>query len=211
MEKNKAIIDALTWRRAIKKFDVTKKVSDTDLKTILESANLSPSSYGLEPWKFIVVTNPEMRAKLRAVGYDQPKITDASHLIVVTQRTDGETLSTELLERTAASQNIKVEELSDFKKMIEGALSYKTVGTVRDSWFAKQTYIALGVMIETASLLGIDNGPMEGFDAAAVNEILELPAKNLFAVTMLTLGYRDTSEQLSPKVRREYADVVEFI
>lgn len=210
MENKQTIINALTWRRALKTFDTTKKVSDEDLKTILESANLSPSSYGLEPWKFIVVDNPEIRSKLRAVGYDQAKITDASHLIVVAQRTDSENLSKELIARTALAQNKKEEELAEFKAMVDGALSYKEEGAVRNSWLASQTYIALGSMMETASLLSIDNAPMEGFDPVKVNEILGLRDKNLSAVTMLALGYRDTSE-LPPKVRREYNDVVEFV
>lgn len=211
METTTRIIDSLTWRRATQKFDTTKKVTGEDLKTILQSANLSPSSYGLEPWKFIVVTDEAIRTQLRAAGYDQPKITEASHLIVIARRTDGETVSSELLSRTAASQGKTVEDLSGLKHMLNGAFANKTEGQARDGWFASQTYIALGIMIETASLLGIDNGPMEGFDAAKVGEILGLPEKNLFAVSMLALGYRAHDEQLNPKVRREYTDVVEFV
>jgi nitroreductase len=211
MEINTTIISALTWRRAIRAFDTTKKVSQHDLTTILESANLSPSPYGIEPWKFIVVTNPELRIKLRAAGYDQPKITDASHLIIVARRTDSENLSNELVARTAQSQNKSIEELDGLKQMIEGAFSRKELGLSRDGWLSGQTYIALGIMISTASLLGIDNGPMEGFDAGKVNEILGLTEKNLCAVTMLALGYRDEQAILTPKVRREYSDVIEFV
>ena len=211
METNKMIIDALTWRRAIGAFDTTKKVSEENLKTILESANLSASSYGLEAWKFIVVTNPEIRAKLRAVGYDQPKITDASHLVVIARRTDTNNLSSEATARLAQAQNKSVEELAGFKGMVDGAMSYKEEGQVRDAWIASQTYIALGSMMETASLLAVDNAPMEGFDAGQVNEILGLTGKNLSAVTMLALGYRDESAPLTPKVRRNYDDVIEFV
>lgn len=211
MKINQTITEALTWRRAIRTFDPTKKVSDDDIKTILESANLSPSSFGLEPWKFMVITNPEIRMKLRAVGYDQPKITDASHLIVITRRTDSENLPNELVARTTQSQNKTAEDLAGFKQMIDGAVANKEIGLARDSWLAAQTYIALGIMIETASLLGIDNGPMEGFDAVKVSEVLGLTEKNLFAVTMLALGYRDNIEPLTPKVRRNYDEVVEFV
>jgi nitroreductase len=211
MEIKTKIIEALTWRRPTRAFDTAKKVSDTDLKTILESAQLSPSSYGLEPWKFFVVTDMEVRKKLRAAGYDQPKITDASHLIVLAHRTDGETVVSELLARQAAMQNKTKDDLAGFKQMLDGALSHKEAGVVRDNWFKAQTYIALGAMITSASLLEIDNGPMEGFDTNAVNDILGLSSKNLSAATMLTLGYRDASDQQTPKVRRDYADVVEFI
>jgi nitroreductase len=211
METNKKIIDALMWRRATRAFDPTKKVSDEDLKTILESAILTPSSYGIEPWKFIVVTNPDTRSALRAAGYDQPKISEASHLVVIAQRTDAGKILSELLERTAVSQGKRVEELDGFKQMVESAINARGTDEGRNNWFARQTYIALGTMIETASLLSIDNGPMEGFDVARVNEILGLTEKNLTAVTMLTLGYRKDDEALPPKVRRAYDDVVEFV
>ena len=205
------IIDALTWRRAIGAFDTTKKVSDENLKTILQSANLSASSYGLEGWKFIVVTNPEIRVKLRTVGYDQPKITDASHLVVIARRTDTNNLSSEASARLAQAENKSIEELAGFKGMVDGAMSHKEEGQVRDAWIASQTYIALGSMVETASLLAVDNAPMEGFDASQVNSILGLTEKNLFAVSMLALGYRDEATPLTPKSRRNYDDVVEFI
>jgi nitroreductase len=211
MQINKTIIGALTWRRAIRAFDTTKKVSDENIKTILESANLSPSSYGFEAWKFFVITNPEIRAQLRKAGYDQPKITDASHLIVITRRTDTENLSTELIARTAVAQNKTVEDLASFKQMTDGAITGRESGAPRDAWLASQTYIALGIMMETASLLGVDNAPMEGFNPSAVNEILGLSEKNLSAVTMLALGYRSSDAPLTPKVRRDYNEVVEFI
>ena len=211
MQINQTIIDSLTTRRAIRKFDVTKKVSESDLKTILESAILAPTSYGLEPWKCIVVTNPEVRQQLRLAGYDQPKITEASHLLVIARRTDSQNLVDELVSRVAVSQDKKTEELEGFKGMVEGAFTYKPEGPVRDGWLAAQSYIALGVMVETASLLGIDNAPMEGFDAVKVSEILGLPAKNLMAVTMLALGYMDESDTLTPKVRRGYTDAIEFV
>lgn len=211
MEINQKIVDALTWRRAIRAFDPTKKLSNENLTTILTAANLTPSSYGLEPWKFIVVTDPEVRTKLRAAGYDQAQITEASHLIIITQRTDADTLVTELLTRTAHSQNKNVDELAGFKAMLEGAMTRFGSEEACNNWLARQTYIALGTMMETASLLGIDNGPMEGFNSTQVNEILGLTEKNLSSVTMLTLGYRVEESNLPPKVRREFTDTVEFV
>jgi nitroreductase len=211
MNTPETIIEKLTWRRAIRAFDMTKKVTDADLKTILESAHLSPSSYGTEPWKFLVITDPEIRAKLQAAGYGQPKIAEASHLIVITRRTDTDAIARELVERTATSQNKATEELAGFKGMVEGAIAARPEGAARDGWLAAQTYISLGIMVATASLLNIDNGPMEGFDIVKVNEILGLSEKKLSAVTMLALGYRRDDPTLMPKVRRSFDDVVEFI
>lgn len=102
------ILSALKWRYATKVYDSSKRVSDEDIRTILESGRLSPSAFGVEPWKFIVVENPEIRAQLRAVGFDQPKITDASHLVVIARRTDArERITQELIDRTAEQQDRK--------------------------------------------------------------------------------------------------------
>ncbi|HTH93064.1 MAG TPA: NAD(P)H-dependent oxidoreductase [Candidatus Paceibacterota bacterium] len=201
------IIQALQWRFAARAFDTSKKVSEEDLSAILESGRFAPSSFGLEPWKFLVVNNPEVRASLRAAGYDQAKITDASHLIVIAVRTDADHLPDELVARTAAAQGKQPEDLQGLKDMASGAIARRSSATA--AWLSAQTYIPLGVMVETASLLGVDNAPMEGFDVAKVNEILGLDAKNLSAVTMLALGYR--AEEPWPKARRQSSDVIEII
>lgn len=206
------IIEALKNRYATKVFDTNKKVSDADLQTILESARLAPSSFGIEAWKFLVVNNPEIRAQLRAAGYDQPKFTDASHLIVLARRTDSENISNELIERTAANQGKTAEDLAGLKQMVDGSIAFKTGTNTFDSWTAAQTYIALGIMVETAALMGIDSCPMEGFDAQKIDETLGLADKKLATVTILALGYRgDDAYATLPKTRRNLEDVVEVI
>lgn len=212
-EMGEKILKALAWRYAVKIFDPSKKVSDENLYTILESARLSPSSSGIEMWKFIVVENPDIRKKLREVGDNQPKITDASHLIVLTYRTDIEaSLVKERLERTAKIQNQKIEELSRLKAVLEGGLAKHIKQQDLESWVKSQTYIPLGMMLETASLLEVDAGPMEGFTNEKVDEVLGLREKNLKSVTMLALGYRgEDPASTRPKVRREFDEVVEFI
>ncbi len=207
------ILEALNSRYAVKIFDKNKKVSAEDIHTILESARLSPSSSGTEMWKFIVVENPEVRARLLAVSENQPKVTDASHLIVLTYRTDAlENMIKERLERTAKIQNQEVSDLGGLKKVLEGGLAKHQNAGDLSAWLKAQTYIPLGIMIETASLLGVDNCAMEGFDNDKVDEILGLKEKNLKSVTMLALGYRGEDPAANrPKVRREFGDVVEFI
>lgn len=207
----KNILEALTWRRAIGTFDGSEHISDEDLKTILTAGNLAPSSFGTEPWKFLVVRNPELRKKLRAVGYDQPKITDASHLIVIARRTDVDAIVPSLIERTAKAHGKAEAELEGLRQMVGGAIQARGAGV--DQWLASQTYIALGMMMETASLLNIDNAAMEGFDPKGVNEVLGLDEKNLFAVTMLALGKRAHDDPVSSraKVRREFNDAVEIV
>lgn len=211
-EIREQVMNALNWRYATKVFDRNKKVNEEDLHTILESARLSPSSLGIEAWKFLIIENESARAQIFEAS-KQPKVLDASHLIVIAYRTDViENITKERLERTAKTQNQKIEELSGLKNMIENGINEKTENQTLESWIRAQTYIPLGIMIQTASLLGIDNGPMEGFDAKKVDEILSLKEKNLKSITMLALGYRgeDPASQ-RPKVRREFNEVVEFI
>ena len=210
--QNNKVIKALNWRYAVKEFDSNKKISDKDLHIILESGRLSPSSIGIEPWRFIVVTNPEIRTKMRAASYDQTKVTDASHIIVIARRTDSENLSSELIERTALAQNKNKEELDGLKQMVDGSISAKDEGAIRDGWIAAQTYIALGIMIQTAALLNIDTGPMEGFDQIQIDNILNLTKENLSAVTMLAVGYRgEDPYAMLHKTRRGSDEVIEFI
>jgi nitroreductase / dihydropteridine reductase len=206
------ILKALRWRYAVQSFDSSKKVSDADLRTILESARLAPSSFGLEPWKFIVVEDAALRAKVQAASYGQPKVSEASHLIVLARRTDArERIVSERIERTAQIQNQKPAALSGFREMLDGVIASRDDAAL-DAWNARQVYIALGVMMETASLLGIDNAAMEGFDPQAVDTALGLPERHLTATVMLALGYRGADPAAGrPKVRRAFDEVVEFV
>ena len=209
---NQDIIKSLNWRYATKTFDSNKKVSESDINTILESARLTPSSYGLEAWKFLVVTNPNIKTELRKASYDQTKVTDASHIIVVTRRTDITNLIPELVARISKNLNKEERELSGLKEMVSGTMSFHEKNKNLDSWLSAQTYIALGFMMETAALLEIDTCPMEGFDPNAVNNILGLKEKNLSVVSMLAVGYRgDDACASNKKTRRNLGEVVEFI
>ena len=212
-EISKKILESLNWRYATKIYDKTKEVSEEDLHTILESARLSPCSNGIEMWKFIVIENKEIREKIKDVSYGQPKVTDASHLIVVTYRTDAaEKALSERMDRTARIQNVDESSLGELKMIVEGAINSKINSGTLEAWVQSQTYIPLGIMIETAALLDIDGGPMEGFDPSKVDQILNLKEKNLKSITMFAVGYRgDDPASKRPKVRRSFDEVVEYI
>jgi len=205
-------LKALQWRYGVKVFDPTKAITKDELNTILESGRLAPSSIGIEPWKFLVIENTELRAKIREAAYGQPKVTDAPYLIVVARRTDvRENIANELIERTAKAHNVDHSELDGLRQMAEGGIKRNTDESL-DSWIKSQTFIALGMMIETAALLGVDAGPMEGFSAPDVDTILGLKEKNLASTTMLALGHRgEDAYATKPKVRRSFDEVVEFI
>ena len=206
----KEIINASKWRYATKVFDPSKKLEESDLQTILESGRLSPSSLGLEPWKFFVVKDPEIRKKIFDASKQQ-KVLDASTLIVITASTNIDQLINERIFRTAEIQNQKAEELSAYRLFLENSTQGKGPDTLLP-WLRAQTYIPLGTMILTASLLGVDSGPMEGFDNKKVDEIFGLNEQNLTAVTMLALGTRGEDLQvLRPKVRRTHEEVVKII
>lgn len=209
---NTKIIEALKWRYATKVFDPNKRVSDEDFKTILESARFAPSSLGIEAWKFLVIENPEVRSKLRAVGYDQPKITDASHLVVIARRTDvRESITKELIDRTAKQQGVEASKLEGLEQMVKGAIASRSDAEL-DAWVRSQAYIPLGIMVETAALLGVDAGPMEGFMPPEVDKILGLSQKHLASTTMIAFGYRGEDPAAKrPKVRRAFEEVVEVV
>ncbi|MBI4433402.1 NAD(P)H-dependent oxidoreductase [Candidatus Uhrbacteria bacterium] len=207
-----AILAALQWRYAVKIFDPTRRVASEDLHTILESGRLAPSSYGVEPWKFLVIENQELRRQLRAVAYDQPKVTDAAHLIVIARRTDVRArIAAELAERTARAQGRPPEALAGLQQMVDEDITRRSNAEV-DAWARAQTYLPLGIMVMTAALLGVDAGPMEGFTLEKVDAILHLSERHLAATTMLALGYRgDDPAAERPKVRRTFAEAVEFL
>lgn len=198
------IIDALTWRYATKKFDIDKKLTDVQLETIIEAVRLAPSSYGLYPYKVIVVTSGEVRARLREAAWGQPQITDASHLIVfaVKKNINTETVA-EYMRLVSSVRSTPVESLQGFSDMINSALG--TVGTPEniENWAIRQAYLGLGIGLTTAAIEGIDACPMEGFNSAEFDEILGLGALGLTSKVLMAVGFRSSGDGTMeyPKVR----------
>lgn len=204
------IIDALQWRYATKKFDPSKKVSESDLHELLEAARLAPSSYGLQPWGFVVVTDPALRKQLRAHAWDQAQVEDASHLIVLCARTDvDETFVKRYVESIAKTRNVPVESLKGYEDMMQGFVKGETPESMV-AWAQRQVYLALGVLLESAALKRIDACPMEGFVPEKFNEVLGLKKHNLTATVLCTLGYRAADDHAAKhmKVRFPAGDVV---
>lgn len=190
----KNILDALHWRYATKAYDSTQKVSPEQLTQILEAVRLAPSSFGLQPYKIIHITNPELREKLKAASWGQTQITDASELFVFAVPTNlNDSHVDTFIERTAAARNMPVEQLAEYAGMIKGSINSRNESE-RIHWAAKQAYIALGLLLETAALEHVDATPMEGFDNAQYNEILGLTDMNLTAAVVATLGYRSKDD-----------------
>lgn len=204
------IINALNWRYATKSFDSSKKLSDEQLDTILESMRLTASSYGLQPWKFVVVSNPETRTALRAAAWDQTQVTDASAFVVLSVRTDVDAAYVDAYMKSIAdTRGMDVSALTGFADMIKGSISHKTAEQVVE-WSSKQLYIALGTALTTAAQLEVDTCPMEGFDSAKFDEILGLKEKNLSSRVCLAIGFRSTEDTSASykKVRLSKDEVI---
>jgi nitroreductase len=210
---SETILEQLNWRYATKSYDPTKKISPENWETLEQALILAPSSFGIQPYKFLVITDPEVREKLKSAAYGQTPITDASHFVVVAYK---KTLSGADIEyfvdRVTKVRGQARETLADYENVIKGSAQKATDGGYIETWNSRQAYIALGFLLETAALLGIDATPMEGFDAAQFNAILGL--EDYSAVVVAALGYRDAgSDWLAglPKVRMPESELIERI
>lgn len=198
------LLDNLNWRYATKKFDATKKISAEDLNTLKEAVRLAASSYGLQPYKVVVVENPEIREQLKAAAYGQTQITDASQLFIFANDLNaGPESVAAYIKNISETRGVPVEALGGFADMMNGVISNLTQDA-KNIWTAKQTYIALGTLLAAAAELKIDATPMEGFNPAAFNEILGFDKLGLNASVIATVGYRHDEDdaQHYKKVRK---------
>ena len=199
-----AFLTNQNWRYANKKFDASKKISTEDLNTLKEAIRISPSSYGLQPYKVIIVENPELRAKLQPAAWGQSQIVDASHLIIFANITNfGDAEIDSALANFTATRELPSDALNGYGDFIKSKISTLPV-EVRNVWTSKQTYLALGNLMNAAAELKIDVTPMEGFEPALVNEILGLDKLGLNASLLATAGYRheEDATQHYKKVRK---------
>ncbi|MCS6865510.1 MAG: NAD(P)H-dependent oxidoreductase [Gemmataceae bacterium] len=204
------VLAQLRWRYATKKFDPTRKIPPALWAQLEQAMVYAPSSYGLQPWKFIVVTDPAIRQALHPVSFHQPQILDASHLVVFAAKNPPTAADVDAyIARTAEVRGVPIESLDGFKQMILGSLARMDAAQAH-RWAARQTYIALGVFLSAAAMMGIDACPMEGFQNDKYDEILGLKEKGLGAVVLATAGYRsaDDAYATAAKSRFKVEDVV---
>lgn len=209
--KNQNIREALDWRYATKKFDSAKTISQEDWETLEAALAKAPSSYGLQPYKFLVVETPALRAQLREVSWGQSQVTDAAKYVVLLTRDHvNENDVQKYVDRIAKVRSLPVESLKGYQDMMNGAI--KTMDAVRSlAWSQRQAYIAMGFLLQTAALLKIDATPMEGLDPSAYDRILKLEGTGYKTVASVALGYRHSEDatQNYKKVRRATEDIIE--
>lgn len=205
------LLKQLNWRYATKKMDAAKVVPEAKVDRILEAARLAPTSSGLQPYEIIVVTNPDVRAKIKPVAWGQGQITDGSHLLVFAAWDDytAERIN-KMFDLTNSERGATSEAWEDYRKML--LKNYPPRGPeVNFQHAARQAYIGLGFAMVAAALEEVDSTPMEGFDPDAVDEILNLRARGLRSVVLLPLGYREADKDWLvhlKKIRRSRNDFI---
>ena len=206
------IIETLNWRYATKRFS-DKKVSDQDLKRMHEAIRLSPSSYGLQLFKVLDISDEKIREELKPAAWGQAQITEASNLFVFcnyTKLTEGHI--DEVLKLKSEIQNVPIENLNGYGDFMKSKI-LALPGEAQSAWTAKQCYIAMSNLMNSAAEMGIDSCPMEGFEPEKLNEILGLKEKGLNAAVICAVGYRSEEDVTAeaPKVRKSLSDLIETI
>jgi nitroreductase len=207
------LLSSLRWRYATKQFDPSRKISADVWTALEESLVLTPSSFGLQPWKFLVVRDPAVRAKLVTESWNQPQVTDASHFLVLTARTDLAQADIDAwITCMAETQGKPAEAVAPLKGMIEG-FAERMSHDERHAWNVRQVYIALGQLMTAAAVLGVDSCPMEGISAPAYDRILGLEGSGYATVVACALGYRSADDKYAaaPKARFDRSRVIHVI
>lgn len=208
------LIKSQEWRYAVKKFDATKKIPNDTWMALEKSLVLTPSSYGLQPWKFLVVENAEIRKKLRAISWNQSQVEEASHYVVFCyKKTISEKDVDSFIQLNAETRNTPVEKLSGYRNMMIGNIVNGGQKQSIPVWTSRQVYIALGNFMTSAALLGIDTCPLEGFDPSQYDEVLGLTNSEYSTVCACAAGYRSQDDNYASlkKVRFPHKQVVEHI
>jgi len=200
----------MAFRHACKIFDESKKISDEKMHYILEAGRTSPSSFGMEAWKFLVIMNEELKAKIRPLCWNQPQITTCSHLVIVLAGIENAKPSSGEVEKRFARRPLDKEALEGYVGLYSTHLA-KTLSSDKNiyEWTARQTYIAVGNMMTAGAFEGVDSCPIEGFEKENLEKLLKLDTSKYQIAMLLPFGYR-INEQ-STQLRLDFDEVVEFI
>lgn len=207
------ILDQLNWRYACKKFDTEKKLTPEQVDTLVKAFNLTATSYGLQPMKLQVITNTDLRDKLFANSFNQAQVKDASHLFVITAKVNMNQSDIDsyfdLIDDLRATPK---ELIAPYRAHLTNWVASESENNM-DIWARKQTYIALGNLLNVCAVIGVDSCPMEGFDATAYDEILNLKETDYTTSLVLPVGFRHEEDFMSQlkKVRMEESKIVSFI
>lgn len=204
------LLKSLQWRYATKAFDSERQIPESIWSSLEDSLILTPSSFGLQPWHFFVITNPEIKAELLPHSWNQAQVTECSHFVILAaQKNVGDVEISQLMDHTSTLRKVETATLDGYRKMMSGFMAQMNPEELLN-WAKLQTYIALGQLMTSASVLGVDACPMEGFVSAEYDRILGLEEKGLSASVACALGYRSTADKYAelPKVRYEKSELI---
>ncbi|MDA9322614.1 NAD(P)H-dependent oxidoreductase [Flavobacteriaceae bacterium] len=204
------ILDALEWRYAVKKFDDKASLTEQQILEVKKVFNLSASSYGLQPYKMIVVQNPELKEKLVPASLGQQQISQSAAILVFAVRTDfGMDYIDQFFKDMSTKRQIPLENLEGYKNFMKGSFANKSEDEI-SSWATKQVYLTMGHMLASLAALQIDACPMEGLDPQAYDKILDLDAKQLKTIIAMPIGVRapDDASATALKVRKDLSDII---
>ncbi|KPQ34170.1 MAG: Nitroreductase [Phormidesmis priestleyi Ana] len=208
------LLEQLNWRYATKQFDPNQPVADEVWQALEDSLVLTPSSYGLQPWKFIVVTDPAVKAQLKPLSWNQDQITDCSHLVVFTIKKNLSAADVDrLMESTATTREVPVESLAGYRNMIVSDVVQGPRSLNVNDWATSQAYIALGNFMTSAAVLGVDTCPLEGIEPAGYDKVLNLLGSGFATVVACAAGHRSAADKYAElaKVRYPHDEMVEVV
>lgn len=197
-------IENQNWRYATKKFDASKIVASKDIDFLKEAVRLAATSYGLQPFQVLIIETQEIKEQLKSASWGQSQITDASHVFVFANKTEiSDEFVDDYIKNTSETRDIPIENLKQYGSFVKKTIVKMNSETL-SNWTSKQTYIALGNLLNAAAEIKVDTTPIEGFDPKQYNEILGLTQKGLNATVVAAVGYRseeDNTQHLG-KIRR---------
>lgn len=206
------LLNALQWRYATKAFDANRQIDASTWASLEQALVLTASSYGLQPWKFLVITDASIRSELRPHSWNQSQITDCSHLVVLLKkRTITASDADRLIEAIAQARGIETNVLAGYRQMIQVDLIDGPRSQIIGQWAANQVYIALGNLLSSAALLGVDTCAIEGFSPSDYDRILGLESNDYQSCVVCACGYRSSDDKYAglAKVRYPASDLIE--
>ncbi len=209
-----SLLEQLSWRYAVKRFNPARKIPRDQWHALEEALVLTPSSYGLQPWRFFVISDQALKDQLVPLSWNQKQLADCSHVVVFAIKKDLTTADIDrYLARMAEVREVPVENLAGFRKLLISSFAPPPAEFDFNHWASLQVYIALGNFMTSAAVLGIDTCPMEGIEPAKYDELLGLSERGYATIVVGVAGYRAADDKYASlaKVRFKHEDVVEHL